>query len=514
MRRVLCVYFPDWAAQRRLPPERRGEEPLAILRPDATRGSRVVGCDAVARQRGVRLGMTKTEACALVPGLRTEFEDVDGDRETLERWAEWAKRFGPVVGLEQAVTPQCLYVDVAPGAACFGGEVALARRACAEFADAGWTVHIALADRLGAAWAIAHAREAFDDPEVEQGTISSNWFAAVAPGEDERRLGRLPVAALRLEPETLDLLGKLGVERIATLAALPRSEVAQRFGPDALRRLDFALHRSEAIEPCHAAPDVEASWAFEFPLERREAIVSALEQLLPRLEAALERRGEGLRAFECLLYPACGPAIRVEGHLSRPVRESTYLGKMLRSRFDAIRIGAPIAGVRIRATAIEPLRAEPAGLFDGDDPDDEAEFARLLDSVAAQFGKEAVTVARFVDDPQPELAYRLTSALGGAPTPEEATPRREHAHRPIELYARPRPVSVAESPEGEPLLFRHDDVDHVIVRATGPERIETGWWRDADVARDYFAVDAADGTRWWLFRRRADGHWFLHGAFD
>jgi protein ImuB len=48
----------------------------------------------------------------------------------------------------------------------------------------------------------------------------------------------------------------------------------------------------------------------------------------------------------------------------------------------------------------------------------------------------------------------------------------------------------------------------------GPERIESGWWDDDDVARDYFVAETADRALVWVYReRRSPGGWFLHGLF-
>ena len=52
-----------------------------------------------------------------------------------------------------------------------------------------------------------------------------------------------------------------------------------------------------------------------------------------------------------------------------------------------------------------------------------------------------------------------------------------------------------------------------VIRFWGPERIETGWWRGRSIRRDYYRVETDRGTRFWLFRRLTDGHWFLHGEF-
>jgi protein ImuB len=47
----------------------------------------------------------------------------------------------------------------------------------------------------------------------------------------------------------------------------------------------------------------------------------------------------------------------------------------------------------------------------------------------------------------------------------------------------------------------------------GPERIETLWWRGASVRRDYYRIATESDSWLWIFRRLADGRWFLHGLF-
>ena len=46
------------------------------------------------------------------------------------------------------------------------------------------------------------------------------------------------------------------------------------------------------------------------------------------------------------------------------------------------------------------------------------------------------------------------------------------------------------------------------------ERIETGWWDGADVARDYYRARDDKGRELWVFQdRKAARQWFLHGIF-
>jgi len=75
-------------------------------------------------------------------------------------------------------------------------------------------------------------------------------------------------------------------------------------------------------------------------------------------------------------------------------------------------------------------------------------------------------------------------------------------------------AAMAVMPDGPPLAFRLRGREHRIARSWGPERIETGWWRGRPIGRDYFRVETTTGQRYWLFRRLADGRWFLHGRFE
>ena len=73
---------------------------------------------------------------------------------------------------------------------------------------------------------------------------------------------------------------------------------------------------------------------------------------------------------------------------------------------------------------------------------------------------------------------------------------------------------MAVVPEGPPVRFAWGDRDRRVVRYWGPERIETGWWTDCEVARDYYRVETGTGEWYWLFRRRGDAEWFVHGVFE
>ena len=108
-----------------------------------------------------------------------------------------------------------------------------------------------------------------------------------------------------------------------------------------------------------------------------------------------------------------------------------------------------------------------------------------------------------------------------------AAPLAAQRRRPIWLLPQPvrlETVAVVDSAlnqhvdasSGPPVRFRlasqSGSPTHEVVKAHGPERIETAWWRGPTVRRDYYIVETASGARYWIFRRLGS-EWFLHGTF-
>jgi protein ImuB len=118
-----------------------------------------------------------------------------------------------------------------------------------------------------------------------------------------------------------------------------------------------------------------------------------------------------------------------------------------------------------------------------------AQFHGVLDRLAARLGETAVQSVQLHADHRPERAWQsLPGASGSTSSPNLAL-------RPCWLL--PNPRSIAAPTE---LL-------------AGPERIESGWWDGADVARDYYLASDASGARLWVFRDLRSGAWFMQGLW-
>ncbi len=247
--------------------------------------------------------MTLADARALVPLVAVAEAEPEADAALLSAIADWADRYTPLVGLDP---PAGLVMDITGCAHLFDGEAAMLADLLERMTAQGFKVRGAVADTVGAAFALAR---------FTAGGVT-------APGAHGAALAPLPLAALRLPEEVTAALGRLGLKTIGSLLDKPRAPLAARFGPMLFRRLDQALGRErEAISPRLPTPDLSAERRFAEPVARLEDIEATVRSLAASLAEGLERRGEGARLVTLALFRADGAVTRVEVGTARPLRD-------------------------------------------------------------------------------------------------------------------------------------------------------------------------------------------------
>lgn len=459
--------------------------------------------------------------------------DPQADRAALKRLAALCEAFSPIVGIEEVEAPECLLLDatgLGPLFAPRGTSPQQAERAWVEqvvrqFNRWGFTARFALADTVGAAWALAH--ESSDSESEGEGPVSSSprlrtlssGLSIIAPrGAGHRALAGLPLAALRLDESLLEGLRELGIVHIDDLAQLPRDQVAARFGDQLARRWDQALgHAPETITPTREPPVWQDAWTLECAAQQHAALEPGIEQRLEKWTLQLARQGRGIQRLECRLRGEQGELTQLDVALYRPRGEARYVLELLRLRMESCRLREPVIGVQLVVTATAALEYRQQEMFDGQGRAGQGVLASLLDRLSSRLGPRAVLAAVARNEAQPELgcSYRPWLDLPAGKRASRATGPASVRQRPMQLAREPQPLKmVSVVPNGPPLLFTWQGRQHRIVRRWGPERIETGWWRGPFVRRDYYRVETDSGHWFWLFRHRGDGQWFLHGWFD
>lgn len=462
----------------------------------------VTACNPAARALGLRPSMAATQAHALVPGLAPFDADLAGDDEALDRLALWAlKHYAPICAAD---APDGLAIDATGAAHLKGGERGLLADMEARLAAVGVQARAVIAPSYGAAHAVARYASA---------------PAIVEDGEIGRSLAHLPLVALRLAPDLVQALGRMGFETILDLERQPRAPLTLRFGPEVGRRLDQAFARVfEPIIPVAAPETPLAERVFAEPIGAAETLERYAGQLVDDLCARLERDGLGARRLDWLCHRVDNRIEAVRVGTARPVRDRKRLTRLLRDKIETIAPGFGIERMTLTASIADPLdwRPGPSALTDVAAPD----ISGLVDVLANRVGAQRLYRVAPVESDVPERSVAKAPPLA-TPSGPDWSP---DWPRPVRLFRSPEPVeTLALLPDNPPTHFTWRGVRRRIRRADGPERIYGEWGRrDAELwaVRDYFQVEDDAGERFWLFRagdgedaRTGPQTWFIHGKF-
>ncbi|KDB05588.1 nucleotidyltransferase [Defluviimonas sp. 20V17] len=491
-KRIVSMWFPRLASDRALRAHPvAGPFALTLRERNAER----IHClNAEAEAAGLHRGMPFADARAFCPELQSRPADPRGDARMLATLARWAGRYCPWVGLEGQ---DGLVLDITGAAHLMGGEAALMTDLGARMERAGFAVGLGLADTRGAAWALAHAG----------GGIA-------APGDPGPALGGLPVAALRLDPDTVTALQRLGLRRIGELEAAARGPLARRFGAGVMARLDQAMGRQgESVTPLPAPPHYGIRLSLPEPIGRVEDVMAGTARLLEALCAKLAAREAGARRLCLTLRRVDRGSQQVELRLAAPLRDAARILPLFRRGVEAADAGFGIDQLRLEATQVEPLPARQlatraGGRQDGGRLDD------LITRIGTRIGLENIHRFLPADSHIPERGFLIAPAAWSRPQGAWAPPR----PRPLRLFA-PEPIAGQGGGQGRrpPTRFQWRRLSLSTARATGPERIAPEWWLDDEAwargLRDYWRVETHQGRRLWLFHTPQVPGWFVQGEF-
>src|SRR6185312_15320772 len=247
-------------------------------------------------------------------------------------------------------------------------------------------------------------------------------------------------------------LVRLGIARIGQLASLPRDQLARRFGPAALTRLDQALARAEeALVFQRPSTPWFARLAFAEPISAPEDMARACRDIAGRLCARLTGEGRAARRFELAYHRLDGRAERREIGLSLPGREPDAIARLFASMLETVDPGFGIEVVTLAAADVEALPARQVTLESVREVAREDGLAPLVDRIANRLGEARVWRAQAYPSHIPERAVVRKAPLSAAAA--QGWPK--DRPRPLRLFARPEPIeATAPIPDDPPVFFR------------------------------------------------------------
>lgn len=463
------------------------------------------------------------------------------EQEALRLIAAWATRFTSLVSLS---FPQAVLLEVAGSLVLFGGLDGLLKEVRDGLAELGYQVVLAAAPTpLAAVWLARAGEEAVVEHKAQLATV----------------LGHIPLHCLQLNDKQLHSLNGMGLQNVADLVRLPRDGLTRRLGKEFMLKLDRAFgHAPDPQKPYVPPLRFHSRLLLPAEVNNIEALLFAFHRLLTELGGMLLGCGGGVQELSLQLLhrdrsvssrerseaepaserpPSAGPVassrrtlrhLHTTGHERRGIRRPrnpapqfsstkkdvthidfrlsalsrnvAHLMAVLRERLERVMLEAPVIEIVIVADTILPLGGHTQDLFTKQG-ESEHDWQSLLERLRARLGDDAVHGLRQVAEHRPELAWCY-----GPVGKDRANDELKFGRRPLWLLDEPMPLTTNSDDRPRFHGVLQLDLDR--------ERIESGWWDDNDIARDYFVARNPRGLKLWVYRElRGEQRWFLHGIF-
>ena len=446
------------------------ESPWVVV--ELVQGRQVVhAASALAAASGVVAQMPLASAYALCPELGTEWRDVEAEQSAMTLLADWAGRYTSMVSL----APRALLLEIGASLKLFGGLEALLEDMAREQVVLGHYLVQAVAPTPQAALLLSRCGG---------GRVLEREALRTA-------LGAIPLAALPVTDKQAALFQRLGLDALRDIWRLPRDGLSRRFGVEFTDYLAQLLgERAEPRQAHLSAASFCAAWSFPLETDNMTFILHGIRSLLPALVRFMRSRQLALNTVQLRFYHSGRAASQISVGMQQLCSEEVHLFSLIEARLEAEFLAAPVLELELVADEFHTFVATAPGLFElgeGEAP----QWRQLLDQLQVRLGAEAVRRLAVRSEHRPERAWRY-----GEGEPSVTLP--STGERPLWLLPEPQPMPNAP---GNLRL------------CSDPERIEGGWWDEADVRRDYYVALDGSGRRLWVFRDLRDGAWYLHGLF-
>jgi protein ImuB len=289
----------------------------------------------------------------------------------------------------------------------------------------------------------------------------------------------------------------------------------------------------------------ETNW--DDPVAGTEPLGFVLRGLAARISARLCARGEAAESLDVTLRHDVmvarfrGVPLQTTLHfkLSQPLHREADLRRIVASRLERLKLGAPTLGMKLTVARLAPMvkrQLSLSELMQGDTSKGEEDLPLVLAELCADIGEARVGVLSLIDAHRPEQQSALQAALPEQmPAKRRSKKAKSDAERPqprgalrkteppiwsklpsppTRLLAHPIELSATIAP-GNTLVLGH--TLYTIERLRFEQRLEgVEWWSQA-VARDYLRLwlnSESGGLEALVYVDRHSGRRFLQAVGD
>jgi protein ImuB len=462
----------------------------------------VYAMNEAAHACGVRHGMTIASAKVLEHTMIALPRDHKRESRTLQRVARALLQFTPSVAIDPDLDRANIAIEISASLTLFGGLDVLLENVVLIVQRMGYAAHFGIAPNPLAAELFARHRA--EKRSMRNASVQNDnaVLRCTNPRDLSAILASISVTHFAWPEKTQTALATLGLATIGDVMRQPYAGLQRRFGAEFVRDLDRAYGRVSEAHVFYEPPErFESRLDFLYEIKESAHLLQPIEALLIELEGFLRARGAGVCEIELELKQGRSKTQSFRFQSRTSVRSATHWLRLIADRIEQRALEAPVIEIALFAPRIVEFSEENESLLP-QEKETRSDWFALLDRLSSKLGERSVFRIEAIDDHRPELAWRCD----GDERLAIASSQSSQKIRPTWLLREPKSLIEMEG---------HPQYNGALSLLAGPERIDTGWWDNKPVARDYFVAINPAREVCWVFRDYRQGRrWYLHGFFS
>lgn len=471
----LCLNFPDLPINI-FSIDKAIEKPIAIIGSSNT----IIAINKTCRSLGIKNGMSLSAAYAISNLIEVKHRNKHKETKKLEEIAISLFQYSSQISIS---LPSSILVEIGASIALFRDTQNLINQIKRTIIKLGLNAQTAASPTpMAAIWLALQKTNA----------------TVLTINDLPQHINPLPISTIEPKNRSNIQPSDIGIQTIGQLACVPRSAVTQRWGSDILDQLDRAFGRKPDPLPLFILPHrFSTEVSLNLPASSVTEILFGLHRIMQTMTTYLQVKQRGVIEFELSVTNEEDFSHSFNFKLSVPSRDPKHLSNLVQERLNRETIPSRIESIQLKSIHELTLTPSSRSLIPQSERT-ELSRGQLIDQLQARLGEKSVYGVTVYADHRPEKSWRAT-------VPGEQQYYAPLNHRPSWLLHTPKAlVSISDIPQLRgPLTILN-----------GPERIETGWWDEKDIKRDYYLALTQDRSQIWIYKDVKDRKWFLHGIFS
>ncbi len=306
----------------------------------------------------------------------------------------------------------------------------------------------------------------------------------------EKALQPCPLSLTDIDTKDIQKLARIGVSVFADLTTLPIAELANRVSRYSMQTINELLGKQASkVKFYQPLPHYHDYIELLYEISLSDKLLPVIRLCLNKFSEFLLLRNAHCLSIELQFFQRDHHPKTYSFNSIRPIYKTPDWLDIIALKLEKIEFESPVYALSLTCKQYDKAEVANDDMFANKSTHVAA--LTLLSRLQSKLGKNKVNSLKFVEDFRPGNSSKTTSIQKH----HSATAASPVFHdRPGLLLNRPTPLQL------EVELIK------------GPERIQTGWWDDNPINRDYYIAQSSDGQQVWIYKT-PEQNWFLHGFF-